>query len=182
LHDEAGSLRRLVEDLQELSRAEARQIPLAIRPTDPIQIATIAIDRFSGSFEDKGLEFRSEVPSLLPRVNADLDRAVQVLSNLLSNALRYTSAPGCVELQVGATDGTVEFSVHDSGLGISAEDLSHVFERFYRVDRSRSRALGGSGIGLTIAKALVEGMDGRIRAESAGLGKGSTFAFSLPVA
>jgi histidine kinase len=105
-----------------------------------------------------------------------------VLSNLLTNALRYTPAPGCVEFSVGASDGLVEFRVHDSGLGISAENLSHVFERFYRVDRSRSRALGGSGIGLTIAKALVEGMGGRIRAESAGLGQGSTFAFTLPTA
>ena len=105
-----------------------------------------------------------------------------MLSNLLSNALRYTSAPGCVELKVGRSDGMVAFSVHDSGVGISAENLSHVFERFYRVDRSRSRALGGSGIGLTIAKALVEGMGGQIRAESAGLGQGSTFVFSLPLA
>jgi signal transduction histidine kinase len=182
LHDEAGRLRRLVDDLQELSRAEARQIPLAIRPTDPAQIATAAVDRFSGSFEEKGLELRSEVPSRLPPVNADPDRAVQVLSNLLGNALRYTPAPGCVELQVGASEGMVEFSVRDSGVGISAEHLSHVFERFYRVDRSRSRALGGSGIGLTIAKALVEGMGGQIRAESLGPGEGSTFAFSLPLA
>jgi len=182
LHDEAGRLRRLVDDLQELSRAEARQIPLAIRPSDPAHIATSAVDRFSGSFEEKGLEFRANVPSGLPRVNADPDRAVQVLSNLLSNALRYTPAPGCVELQVGASDGMVEFSVRDSGVGLSAEDLSQVFERFYRVDRSRSRALGGSGIGLTIAKALVEGMRGQIRAESAGAGLGSTFAFTLPVA
>jgi signal transduction histidine kinase len=111
LHDEAGRLRRLVDDLQELSRAEARQIPLAIRPTDPAQISTTAVDRFSGSFEEKGLEFRSEVPSRLPPVNADPDRAVQVLSNLLGNALRYTPAPGCVELQVSASDGVVEFSV-----------------------------------------------------------------------
>ena len=105
-----------------------------------------------------------------------------MLSNLLSNALRYTPAPGCVELEVGPSDGMVEFSVHDSGIGISAENLSHIFERFYRVDRSRSRALGGAGIGLTIAKALVEGMGGQIRAESAGPGQGSTFVFSLPLA
>jgi signal transduction histidine kinase len=180
LHDEAGRLRRLVDDLQELSRAEARQIPLAIRPTDPTQIAATAIERFSGSFEEKGLEFRPDVRSGLPRINADPDRAVQVLSNLLTNALRHTPAPGCVELTVQPSDGMVEFSVHDSGVGISAEDLSHVFERFYRVDRSRSRALGGSGIGLTIAKALVDGMGGHIRAESPGPGQGSTFAFSLP--
>jgi signal transduction histidine kinase len=182
LHDEAGRLRRLVDDLQELSRAEARQIPLVIRPSDPAQIAATAIDRISGSFQEKGLELRTDLPPRLPLVKADPDRAVQVLSNLLTNALRYTPAPGCVELKVGASAGMVEFSVHDSGIGISAENLSQVFERFYRVDRSRSRALGGSGIGLTIAKALVEGMGGHIQAESAGPGQGSTFAFTLPVA
>jgi two-component system, OmpR family, sensor histidine kinase BaeS len=172
----------LVDDLQELSRAEARQIPLVIRPTDPTQIAATALDRLSGSFEEKGLELRTEVPPRLPLIKADPDRAVQVLSSLLTNALRYTAAPGCVELKVGVTNGMVEFMVHDSGIGISDESLSQVFERFYRVDRSRGRALGGSGIGLTIAKALVQGMGGRIRAESAGAGQGSTIAFTLPVA
>jgi signal transduction histidine kinase len=182
LHDEAGRLRRLVDDLQELSRAEARQIPLTIRSTDAVEITAAAIDRFAGSFADKGLELRSDVSPDLPRVQADADRTVRVLSNLLSNALRYTPFPGCVDVKVRASDGMVEFSVRDSGAGISAENLRHVFERFYRVDRSRSRALGGSGIGLTIAKALVEGMGGHIRAESAGPGQGSTFTFTLPVA
>ena len=92
-----------------------------------------------------------------------------MLSNLLSNALRYTPAPGLVELSVKPGGGAVEFSVCDSGVGIAAEELSHVFERFYRVDKSRSRALGGSGIGLTIAKALAEGMGGQMRAASADL-------------
>jgi histidine kinase len=114
-------------------------------------------------------------------VQADPDRAIQVLSNLLSNALRYTPAPGLVELSVKPAAGAVEFSVCDSGVGIAAEELAHVFERFYRVDKSRSRALGGSGIGLTIAKALAEGMGGQIRAASAGPGQGSTFTFALRI-
>ena len=182
LHGEAGRLRRLVDDLQELSRAEARQIPLVLLPTDPVEIARVAVDRLSASFAEKGLELRSDVPARLPRVKADLDRAIQVLSNLLSNALRYTPVPGHVELSVKPVGGAVEFSVCDSGVGIAAEDLSHLFERFYRVDKSRSRALGGSGIGLTIAKALAEGMGGQIRAASAGPGQGSTFTFALPIA
>jgi signal transduction histidine kinase len=182
LHGEAGRLRRLVDDLQELSRAEARQIPLVRRPTDPAEIARVAVERLSASFAEKGLELRSDVPARLPRVQADPDRAIQVLSNLLSNALRYTPAPGLVELSVKSVGGPVEFSVCDSGVGIAAEELSHVFERFYRVDKSRSRALGGSGIGLTIAKALAEGMGGQIRAASAGPGQGSTFTFELPLA
>jgi signal transduction histidine kinase len=178
LHGEAGRLRRLVDDLQELSRAEARQIPLVLVATDPVEIARVAVDRLLASFAEKGLELRSDVPARLPRVKADLDRAIQVLSN----ALRYTPVPGHVELSVKPVGGAVEFSVCDSGVGIAAEDLSHLFERFYRVDKSRSRALGGSGIGLTIAKALAEGMGGQIRAASGGPGQGSTFTFALPIA
>ncbi len=180
LHGEAGRLRRLVDDLQELSRAEARQIPLSLRATEPATIAKVALDRLAASFEEKGLNLQSEIPSNLPRVQADMDRAVQVLSNLLSNALRYTPAPGRVHLLVRAIDGVVEFNVTDSGIGIAAEDLPRVFERFYRVDKSRSRALGGSGIGLTISKALVESMGGHISAASAGPGQGSAFTFTLP--
>jgi signal transduction histidine kinase len=181
LHGEAGRLRRLVDDLQELSRAEARQIPLSLRPTAPSEIARVAVERLSASFAEKGLDLRSDVQPHLPQVLADSDRAIQVLSNLLSNALRYTPAPGLVELKVRPAAGEVEFSVCDSGLGIGADELPHVFERFYRVDKSRSRALGGSGIGLTIAKALAEGMGGHIRADSPGAGQGSTFTFTLPV-
>jgi signal transduction histidine kinase len=180
LHGEAGRLRRLVDDLQELSRAEARQIPLAIRPTDPSDIVKVALDRVAPSFAEKALDLRADVPGKLPRVQVDADRAVQVLSNLLSNALRYTPAPGAVQLTVRPVDEAVEVSLRDSGIGIAPEDLPRVFERFYRVDKSRSRALGGSGIGLTISKALVESMGGRIWAQSPGPGQGSTFTFTLP--
>jgi signal transduction histidine kinase len=180
LHGEAGRLRRLVDDLQELSRAEARQIPLALRPTDPSRIVTVALDRLAPGFAEKGLDLRSNIPRGLPNVLGDADRAVQVLSNLLSNALRYTQPPGVIQLTLRAMPDAVEFSVCDTGIGIAAEDLPRVFERFYRVDKSRSRALGGSGIGLTISRALVESMGGRLWAESAGPGQGSTFTFTLP--
>jgi signal transduction histidine kinase len=182
LHGEAGRLRRLVDDLQELSRAEARQIPLAIKQIEAAQIVGAAIDRLAPSFAEKGLALTSDIPEDVPRVRADLDRAIQVLSNLLSNALRCTPAPGEVHVTVRPAGSRVEFSVRDSGVGIDQDELPRVFERFYRVDKSRSRALGGSGIGLTIAKALVEAMGGRIWAESAGPGQGATFAFTLPTA
>lgn len=180
LHGEAGRLRRLVDDLQELSRAEAGQIPLRPRAADPGEIARVAADRLAGQFEEQGLTFVADVPAGLPPVHVDPDRAVQVLTNVLTNALRYTPAPGEIALAVRAEDDAVRFAVTDSGVGIAPEHLSQVFERFYRVDKSRSRALGGSGIGLTIARALVEAMGGRIRAESAGLGRGTTFVVTLP--
>jgi signal transduction histidine kinase len=182
LHDEAGRLRRLVDDLQELSRAEARQIQLSLQPVAPTTIATIALDRLAPQFVEKGVALESSVHDTLPLVLADQDRAVQVLTNLLSNALRYTPSDGHVTLTVVRAGEQVAFRVRDTGVGISSEQLPLLFERFYRVDKSRTRAIGGSGIGLTIAKALTEAMGGQISAESPGLGQGSTFTFTLPLA
>lgn len=182
LHAEAGRLRRLVEDLQELSRAEAHQLAVVVKPVAPQAIVQAAVDRLAADFAAKGLALDVSLAEALPKVQADLDRAVQVLTNLLTNALRYTPAPGRVEVQVSLAGQAVRFSVRDTGIGLAPEHLPHLFERFYRVDKSRSRALGGTGIGLTIARALVEAMGGRIWAESPGPGQGSTFSFDLPVA
>jgi signal transduction histidine kinase len=181
LHEEAGRLRRLIDDLQELSRAEARQIPFRLAAVSPLEIAGAAVERLETQFRDKGLEFIHTLPQNLPAVQADRDRAIEVLTNLLTNALRYTPAPGTVKLELATTTrDMVEFKVTDTGIGISPEHRPHLFERFYRVDKSRSRALGGSGVGLTIAKALVEGMGGNIQVASLGPGQGSTFTFTLP--
>jgi signal transduction histidine kinase len=217
LHTEAGRLRRLVDDLQELSRAEARQIAILPKPVAPETIVEAAVDRVGPQFAEKGVALTVALPTVprtvsvasvsnsltfasptsatsttgsattagaLPRVLADPDRAVQVLSNLLTNALRYTPVGGQVTVSATAEERgrNVAFQVSDTGIGIAPSALPHVFERFYRVDKSRSRALGGSGIGLTIAKALVEAMGGQISAESAGVGQGSRFAFTLPIA
>ena len=180
LHDEAGRLRRLIDDLQELSKAEARQITLNLRQVNPLELARVAAERIADGFKEKGLKFSCDLPGNLPPVHADFDRAIQVLNNLLTNALRYTTAPGEVKLSLQAEPDAVKFKVIDSGIGLSPEQLNRVFERFYRVDKSRSRALGGSGIGLTIARMLVEAMGGRIEVSSPGLGCGTTFSFTLP--
>lgn len=182
LFDEAGRLERLVNDLQELSRAEAGQIALSLQPVSPSTIVHDAVDRLDSQFAEKELVLAVHVPPDLPPVRADLDRAVQVLTNLLTNALRYTPSPGRVDVDVNQQGNSVVFGVRDSGAGLSPEQLEHIFERFYRVDKSRSRALGGAGIGLTIARALVATMGGEIHAESPGLGRGSRFTFSLPIA
>jgi signal transduction histidine kinase len=113
-------------------------------------------------------------------VIVDRDRAIQVLNNLLTTAMRYTPAPGRVEIRARRADDRVIIEVADSGIGLSPPDLARVFERFYRVDRSRSRAGGGSGVGLTIARALAEAMSGGLTAASAGPGKGSTFTVWFP--
>ena len=111
---------------------------------------------------------------------ADPTRAVQILTNLLVNALRYTPAPGRVEVAVSREESMIAFRVSDTGVGLSPEQLAHIFERFYRVDKSRSRAFGGSGIGLTIAQSLAQAMDGEIRVDSVSLGQGSSFILELP--
>jgi two-component system sensor histidine kinase BaeS len=181
LHDETGRLQRLVDDLQELSRAEAGQLMLHPRPLDAARLAQDAVERLGPAYAEKGIRLEPDLAAGLPTVLADADRTIQVLTNLLGNALRYTSAPGRVCVKVAPGGGrNVAISVSDTGVGIPPEHLSRIFERFYRVDKSRSRALGGSGIGLTIARALVEAMGGRLWAESLGAGQGATFTFTLP--
>ncbi len=182
VHHEAGRLQRLVQDLQELSRAEAGQIPLEIITCSASQIAAPVLERIRPQFREKGLTLDSIIPDDLPLIRADVDRASQVLTNLLGNALQYTSEGGTVSLTATKGDNQLCFTIRDTGIGLDAKDLERIFQRFYRVDKSRSRVSGGSGIGLTIAKELVEAQGGTIRAESAGPGKGSQFTFTLPLA
>ena len=179
---ETGRLRRLVEDLQELSRAEARQVSINPRRLAPDRLVESVAAQLESEFAEKGLTLATGVDSRLPRVLADEDRAVQVLRNLLSNALRYTPDGGLVEVFAKQLDCEMVFRVRDSGIGVAPEHLPHLFERFYRTDKARTRAAGGSGIGLTLSRALVEAMGGRIWAESPGPGQGSTFSFTLPLA
>jgi signal transduction histidine kinase len=180
LHTEAARLRRLVDDLQELSRAEARQIPLSPQSVAPQRLVQDALNPLEGQFAEKGLELQIHVPENLPQVMADPTRAGQILTNVLVNALRYTPAPGRVEVSASRQGAAVAFRITDSGVGLTPDQLAHIFERFYRVDKSRSRAFGGSGIGLTIAQSLAQAMGGGIWAESAGLGQGSSFTLTLP--
>jgi signal transduction histidine kinase len=182
LHDEVGRLRRLVQDLQELSRAEAKQLPLHRRAISPAALIAQAKTRMASQFNDRQILLQECVADDLPDVMADPDRILQVLINLLGNALRHTPADGRVTLSAERIKDEIVFRVSDTGAGIAPEHLPHLFERFYRVDKARSRTLGGSGIGLTISKALVEAHGGRIWAESSGSGQGATFSFALPIA
>ena len=114
-------------------------------------------------------------------VLADSDRTAQVLLNLLSNAIRYTPEKGMITISITAEDEYALLKVQDTGIGIPPKEITKIFERFYRVDHSRSRSSGGSGIGLTIARSLARAMAGDLQAESRGIDKGSTFALSLPL-
>jgi two-component system sensor histidine kinase BaeS len=182
VHREADRLQRLVHDLQELSRAEAGVVPLAVQPHVPAELVSTVIARLQPQFAEKNVTLTADVPVDLPAVGADADRIEQVLTNLLGNALQYTPDGGAVTVTARSSGDGVEFSVQDTGLGLRPDDLTRIFQRFYRVDKSRSRASGGSGIGLTIARHIIEAHSGRIWAESPGPHQGSTFYFTLPTA
>lgn len=182
IHSEAERLNRLVDDLQELSRVESRAIQLDVHPVDATMLIQTVAKRLQYQFDEKRVTLTLDLPAQPIHILADDGRAIQVLTNLVGNALQYTSESGSVTVSVMQEKDEACFSISDTGVGIPAEHLTHIFDRFYRVDKSRSRAHGGSGIGLTIAKHLVETHGGKIWVESAGKNKGSVFSFTLPVA
>jgi histidine kinase len=181
VHREADRMQRLVYDLQELSRVEAGVYELDIKDLQLADLIESTHVRLERQFDDKEVGIEINLPPNLPPVRADENRIGQVLLNLLGNALQYTPSLGMVHVSADRVEQEIVVSIRDTGVGIPLEDLSLIFTRFYRVDKSRSRVGGGSGIGLTIAKHIVEAHGGRIWAESSGAGQGSTFRFSLPV-
>ncbi len=178
---ELARLQRLVMDLEELSRAEAGQVTLDLRTVNIADPIIAAAKRLQLQYDGKSVTLRVDAPPDLPTVRIDAHRITQVLVNLLGNALHYTPSGGQVTVRARADRHELRVEVRDTGIGISPEHLPHVFERFYRVDKSRSRAGGGSGIGLTISRHLVDAHGGRIGAFSMGDGQGSTFEFALPL-
>lgn len=175
-------LQRLVTDLEELSRLDAGVLTLKRQRVAAADLVRAAVDRLRPQAEDKGLTLAADVPAEPLAVDVDQDRILQVLLNLIGNAIQYTPPPGRVTVAARAHGTCVQIDVADTGIGIPGEHLPHVFERFYRVDRSRARSGGGSGLGLTIARYLVEAHGGRIWAASPGPEQGSTFSFTLPAA
>ncbi len=183
LHTETVRLGRLVDDLRKVSLAEERQLDLRLARSEVDQLLEQAVAGAEGTYADKGVELRVELGEHLPTVEVDRDRIAEVLENLLSNALRHTPTGGTVVMAGNRSgDGLVELAVADNGEGIPQELLGRVFERFYRTDSSRSRDRGGSGIGLTIARAIAEAHGGTLRAESGGSDRGSRFVLTLPAA
>jgi signal transduction histidine kinase len=183
IYDESRLLSRLVDDLRELAQADAGQLRLNLRPTDLIQVIRSTTETLAPAAEVQEVTLSVQLPDSLPAVHADPDRLAQVLRNLLVNALRHTAPGGSVTVATSLTDDAVEIAIADTGEGIAPEDLSHVFERFWRADRARvrdSRLAGGTGLGLSVAQSLVEAQGGRIWAGST-LGQGSTFRFTLPL-
>lgn len=180
VEDELARMERLVHDIALVSSAEERHLHLAKEPTAAAEILTDAANAAQATFTSKQVALAARTAENCPNVSVDRDRIQEVLANLLSNALRHTPEGGEVRLTARPQGDHVEVAVSDTGEGIPAQHLSRVFERFYRVGEGRSRQQGGSGIGLAIARALVQAHGGHIRAESSGPGKGSTFTITLP--
>ena len=180
---EAARLTRLVNELQELSRVEGGSVALSLERIDLAALVTDLSAQMHPLFSEKQVGLSVEATETPVWVMADQDRLIQVFTNLINNALQYSNENTIVTVSLSVIDKNVVIKVIDQGIGLAEEDLSKVFERFYRVDRSRTRVAGaGSGIGLSIARALVEQHGGRITVSSEGLGKGTVFSVSLPLA
>ncbi len=180
LHDEVIRLSRIVQDLLNLGQMESGGFPLHPVPMDIAEAVAKVTGAFAAETDARGIRLATTVESGLTAAYADPDRVAQVLVNLLANAVRHTPDGGRVAVSARRKDGYVEVSVSDTGPGIAKDDLPRVFERFYRTDESRERSTGGAGLGLAIARGIVEAHGGAIQVESAP-GRGATFAFTLPV-
>ncbi len=181
---ETHAIERLTSDLSLVSRVEAGKIDLVIRTVEVTALLNAANERFSLLAENRGLKLHVERPDRDLTVQADPERAAQVLANLLSNAVKYTPSGGRVVVMADPVSSSVAIQVRDDGPGLAAEDQRRIFERFYRTDLSRSRSAGsggGSGVGLTIARGLARAMQGDVTVASSP-GAGSVFTFTLPTA
>ena len=177
---ETRRLERLIHDLQELSKAEAGYLSIDSQPLQLYPLLASLVDRFADQLLEEGPSLKLDCPPDLPPVVADRDRTEQILVNLLGNAIRYTET-GSITVKANKHNRQVWISVIDTGVGIAEEDLPYIFERFWRADPSRSSHSGGTGIGLAIARRLVELQGGHIEVSSQ-LGIGSAFRFCLPLA
>ncbi len=173
-------LGRLVEQLLDLSRLESGEVPLHREQVPLGPLVSRVVSEIDVAGAANGLHIERRVPDDLPPVDADPERVHQVLFNLVDNAVRFTPDGGAITIAAARSNGSVEVSVADNGVGIPQQHLPRLFERFYRADPARSREDGGTGIGLTIARSVVEAHGGHIRAESEP-GIGSVFTFDLPL-
>ena len=175
LYEQTNHLIHLVQDLRQLSMAEAGKLPYQFEKLDFVALAQETVAVFTPLVEEKEIELQAEIPPILPSIEADAARLRQVLHNLLANAVRHTPQNGRITFFAQQINQNIQFSISDNGDGIDPELLPHLFDRFYRADT------GGAGLGLAIVQAIVVGHNGRIEAVSPGQGKGASFICTLPI-
>lgn len=179
IHDEASRLNGLVEELRTLTLAEAGELQLMIRPVSPQALLEKMITAYTPRAQQQAIRLQLDCPAGLPNLTIDPDRMAQLLANLLDNALRHTPAGGQITLAAAHHPPHLILTVSDTGNGIAPQELPHIFDRFYRGDKSRNRQSGGSGLGLAIAKSIVQAHGGQITAKS-DPGRGTQFTIHLP--
>jgi two-component system phosphate regulon sensor histidine kinase PhoR len=179
METEVDALSLMVSELLELSRIESGRVPLKMVRVLPCELLARVEERLRLQADRSGLQINILCDEAIPPVLADSSRLEQVLVNLLHNSIKFTPEGGYIALQANQDAENVVFSVADTGIGIPANDMNRIFERFYKIDRARRT--GGTGLGLAIARHLVEAHGGQIWAESVE-GKGSTFFFTIPIA
>lgn len=179
--EQTQNLTALLKDLHELALAEAHELPLYRQETDLVELVANTTDTIHPLATQKAIILKTELPSIPIQNNVDPSRIRQVLQNLLSNALRYTPEGGEINVILTRSEMYDLITVRDTGIGIAPENLSRVFDRFYREDSSRDRNIPGTGLGLAIAQAIVQAHGGWIEVESAGVNQGSTFTVMLSI-
>jgi signal transduction histidine kinase len=181
IYEEVERLKRLVTDMERLSDAEGSRFTLNMKTLNIVQLSQLVYNAYLPLARDKLIKFTFDNPHIPCNAEVDGDKMIQVISNVVSNAIKYTPEYGTVTLGVGRIEETDETYIvcTDNGIGISEEDLPHIFKRLYRADKSRSRFSGGLGLGLSIASALADAHDGRIEVTSK-LNEGSTFVITIP--
>ncbi len=180
--EEVDRLTGIIQELSQLSQLESQAPPINKQPLNISNLLSKIADRLQPTANRAGLELQVKLPLEIPEVIADGAKIEQVVAELVYNAIKFTPSGGNIVISAQSNDDYVSVSVSDKGIGIAADDLPHVFERFYKVDKARGKVMGGgegTGLGLAIAKHIVEAHDGKIWAEST-VGQGSTFSFTLP--
>ncbi len=180
IDEDATRLTRLIDDLLDLSQIESKSTPMRLQPVALHLFFEELETRFRNQLDAQGVVWDLKVPSGAPRIEADPDRLRQIFVNLIDNAIKFNKPNGRVAISADADAAWVRITVADTGAGIPEKDLPRIFERFYRVDKARSRELGGTGLGLSIVKHLVELHRGRIDVTSQA-GMGTAFVVTLPV-
>lgn len=180
LQEEVKRLSRLVEDFHLLATSELRALPCDFQPVTPLDLLRATVERFNPRAKALGLVLDAALPAALPAARWDEVRVSQLLANLLENSLRYTQAPGLVELSARSLGAVLEIRIQDTPPGVPAQDLERLFDPLYRADASRSREFGGSGLGLAIARAIARAHGGQLRAEASSLG-GLAMVLTLPL-
>lgn len=181
IYHDSNRLATLLNDLLDLSKIESGKMKMFFVELDPISLIKRAVTVIENQAKAKSLALKIDIPQGLPKIKADETRFSQVMINLLDNAIKYSSEGGTVTISAKVVDNALQIDISDTGIGISENDLPRIFERFYRVDKARSRELGGTGLGLSIVKHIVSVHGGQVWVKSK-LGHGSTFSFTIPLA